>query len=59
MEENIIAFNFENWITVVIMVVLGFALIALVSQGIKSGRKAALNSASGAAGMSNTPDSGR
>jgi hypothetical protein len=56
MEENIIAWNFENWVTVVIMVALGFAIIALIAQGVKSSRAAGV--AEGAGGMSNTPMSG-
>ncbi len=56
MEENIIAFNFENWVTVVIMVALGFAIISLVSQGVKTARNTA--PVANAGGMSNTPLSG-
>jgi len=52
MEENIIAFNFENWITVVIMVALGFAIISLVAQGVKAGRRL---SPPAPGGMSNNP----
>lgn len=32
MEDNIISWNIENWITVVLMVTLGFALIAFITQ---------------------------
>ena len=32
MNENIITFNFTNWITVVVMAVVGFVVFALLAQ---------------------------
>lgn len=33
--ENIISWNVENWITVVLMAFIGFALLGLISQTLK------------------------
>jgi hypothetical protein len=33
MEHNLIAWNIPNWITVILMVSLGYLLLALVAQG--------------------------
>lgn len=35
MTENLISWNFTNWVTVVLMVALGFAVLALLSQGVR------------------------
>lgn len=32
MSENIITWNFTNWVTVLIMAAVGFAALALVAQ---------------------------
>lgn len=34
METNLISWNIVNWITVVLMVVVGVALLHLISQGV-------------------------
>ncbi len=39
-EETILSWNVANWVTVLIMVVLGFAIIGMVAQIVKS-KKAA------------------
>lgn len=39
MEENILTWNLPNWITVVLMVTVGFALIAAGSGIIKKRRE--------------------
>jgi len=39
-EETILSWNVANWVTVLIMVVLGFAIIGMVAQVWKS-KKAA------------------
>lgn len=36
MGENIISWNFTNWITVVVMVTIGFTILALIAQGYKA-----------------------
>jgi len=40
-EETILTWNFANWITVLIMVVLGFAFLGMVSQIIKQRQRTA------------------
>ncbi len=35
-EETILSWNFANWVTVLIMVVLGFAIIGMVTKIWKS-----------------------
>ena len=37
-DETILSWNVANWVTVVIMVVLGFALIGMVAQIVKQKR---------------------
>jgi len=39
-EETILTWNAANWVTVLIMVILGFAALGMVSQIIKSKRGA-------------------
>lgn len=46
MSENIITWNFTNWITVLIMAMLGFAALAFVAQLTHAAMGAASNSAS-------------
>lgn len=41
MEENILTWNLPNWITVVLMVAIGFAALAAVSGVMKKRRDAA------------------
>lgn len=49
--ENLISWNFPNWVTVVLMVVIGFAVLSLASSLVKkSGVKIPLPS-----GMQNAP----
>jgi hypothetical protein len=38
MDDNLIAWNLENWITVVLMVALAFALLALTTQAVRKAR---------------------
>jgi hypothetical protein len=40
-EETILSWNAANWITVLIMVVLGFAVLGMISQIVKQRRAAA------------------
>ncbi len=35
MQDNLISFNFTNWVTVVTMVLVGFAILALATQGVR------------------------
>lgn len=46
MEETILTWNVTNWITVVIMAALGFALLALVAQLYHKGRGTTTQSSS-------------
>ncbi len=41
MNENLITWNITNWITVVLMVVVGVAVFTLLTQGVKSLKPAA------------------
>jgi len=36
MSENILTWNFTNWVTVVLMAAIGFAVLGLASQAIMS-----------------------
>jgi len=36
MNENILSFNVTNWITVVIMAVLGFAVLSVIAKFIQN-----------------------
>ena len=47
MNENIITFNFANWLTVVLMVAVGFALLGL-GQKLYKGSAAAQSASAGA-----------
>lgn len=38
--ENIIDINVTNWITIVVMVAVGFAVIAMLTQGVRAVRNA-------------------
>jgi hypothetical protein len=40
-DETILSWNVANWVTVVIMVVLGFAVLGMVAQIVKQKRAAA------------------
>lgn len=50
MTENMLSWNFTNWVTVVLMVAVGFAVVHLVMGGFKSMKKAPA-----VGGMSNSP----
>lgn len=43
--ENIISWNFANWVTVVLMAVFGYALFALLIKTINMGNKGELQNA--------------
>jgi hypothetical protein len=40
-DETILSWNVANWVTVIIMVVLGFAVLGMVAQIVKQKRAAA------------------
>lgn len=53
MDETIITWNVPNWITIVLMVALGFALLSLITHG---GKLAMRSGSMTAGGMNNAPD---
>lgn len=55
-KENTLTWDIKNWVTVVLMVVLGFAILVLAAQLVKQGTGGKINLTPG--GMSNTPGVG-
>lgn len=48
--ENMLSWNFTNWVTVVLMVAVGFAVVHLLMGGFKS-----MKGGEKVGGMSNSP----
>lgn len=42
MEHNLLTWNLPNWLTVILMVALGYLLVALVAQAFKRGTSGGL-----------------
>jgi hypothetical protein len=40
-EETILSFNFANWVTVLIMVILGYAIVGMVARIIQQQKSTA------------------
>lgn len=38
MTENMISFNFTNWVTVVVMALVGLAIVSVAAQGVRAVR---------------------
>lgn len=55
-KENTLTWDIKNWVTVVLMVALGFAVLVLVAQLVKQGTGGAINLTP--AGMANAPGVG-
>lgn len=54
-KENTLTWDIKNWVTVVLMVALGFALLVLVAQGVKQASGGKINLAPNIGGGSGGP----